>query len=381
MTPIYTISLSGSIAVGKNFWVTINTKQMNFQATTTVVADVIAGLLAALTATDGSVPAEFQEATWANPSPGTITATGVTAGVGLSISVGTDGAATFTVATTTAATGPTWWSDANNWADGSVPVNGDDVVIDNFAGDITDGLDQSAVTLNSLTVGMSFTGTIGRPRENDGGYPEYRDLALKVGATSLKIGVGQGSGSGRIKIDVGSIATNAEVENSGTSLETDVPAVLLAGTHASNVWDISGGTVGLAFFQDELATAASLTVSSQATCYCGPGLTVTNVVTAGTLNLYSATSSLKVYGGVAQVFGSAGHTSIDVKGGQLNYLTSGTAAAVALGPGVIDTSLDSSPRTFTAFTGRSGGVVNDPSRTISYGSIAVDTSVSGVSFS
>jgi hypothetical protein len=53
------------------------------------------------------------------------------------------------------------WNNTANWSLAAVPVNGDDVIISSGSQDIDTNLDQSAVTLNSLRIGPSFSGKIG----------------------------------------------------------------------------------------------------------------------------------------------------------------------------------------------------------------------------
>ena len=52
------------------------------------------------------------------------------------------------------------WNLAANWSPATIPANTDDVYIVSGSVDIT-GEDQSTVTLNSLTVGTQYSGTIG----------------------------------------------------------------------------------------------------------------------------------------------------------------------------------------------------------------------------
>lgn len=54
------------------------------------------------------------------------------------------------------------WNTPTNWSGGAVPVDNDDVIISGGP-DITTGLAQSAVELNSLTITEQFRGNIGTP--------------------------------------------------------------------------------------------------------------------------------------------------------------------------------------------------------------------------
>ena len=53
------------------------------------------------------------------------------------------------------------YGTAANWSPSGVPVASDDVVIPSGSQSITDGLDQSAVSLSSFTVSSGYTGSIG----------------------------------------------------------------------------------------------------------------------------------------------------------------------------------------------------------------------------
>ncbi|MEG7651972.1 hypothetical protein U2441_15655, partial [Listeria monocytogenes] len=92
---------------------------------------------------------EFDEVTWSS-SAAVITATGAEDGLYFTATSSTSGSGSPTLAasTTTAATGPNYWANANNWLESAVPVTGDDVVVGDGPSILAD-LDQSAVTLAS----------------------------------------------------------------------------------------------------------------------------------------------------------------------------------------------------------------------------------------
>lgn len=124
-------------------------------------------------------------------------------------------------AAATAATGPNFYSNADNWDPTNVPVAADDVFIDNSAVSILFGLSQGAVAISSFTVARNFTGDIGLPKTNAAGYAEYRDDYLALGSLVLNIGRGEGSGSGRIKIDSGTGVTGNHDGADNASVLTD----------------------------------------------------------------------------------------------------------------------------------------------------------------
>lgn len=165
------------------------------------------------------------------------------------------------VTTPTANTGPNNWDNAANWSPSGVPVTGDDVRFEIGNVDCLYGLDQSAVTLASLHIAMSWTGKLGLKKVNDGGYLEYRTIALTCGITDLKIGTADGSGSGPtlVRINTGTAATAIIVKNSGSGAESGMPAVIWRGDHNDNVITVHAGEFGSSWWSDESSHISSLT--------------------------------------------------------------------------------------------------------------------------
>ena len=70
------------------------------------------------------------------------------------------------------------WSVAGNWSPSGVPASADDVILSaSYVVSITAGLNQSAVTLNSLTVEQGYSGAIGS---------KAADLQIATDALTLK---------------------------------------------------------------------------------------------------------------------------------------------------------------------------------------------------
>jgi hypothetical protein len=357
-----------SVGIGNTFNVTINSKTVSFVATAATVANVVAGLLAALQAS--TIP-EFMEITWTANGTSNIVATGPASGAPFTqTSSASGGSATNTTATTTAGTGPNYWNNAANWASGSVPVAADAVVLDNTAVPILYGLAQSAVTLASLTQSMTFTGTVGLPKTNAAGYPEYRPDYLAIGATACLLGVGSGQGSGRIKIDFGSVQTTCEVDNAGSSAEFPLPSVILKGTNASNSFTFKGGstTAGLAQFLGETAEALNLQVDS-AKVQAGAGVTFPGSSTVqnygGTLTIQSAIAgTLTNSNGTTTITGSGAIATLAITGGTVDHQGTGTITTASVGPGTLGRANDSRALTITNLTMYPGGLLNDPTDAI-----------------
>jgi hypothetical protein len=136
------------------------------------------------------------------------------------------------------------WSDANNWSPPGPPESGDQVYILSGSSKIELGLAQASCVLESLVIGMGFTGTIG----SAGDY-------LHIGATRWTIGVPAGggvaaTGSGRIKIDFGADPFDGLVVNtSNSSLESTLDPLRILGGSSSNTLYVRGGRVGVATTQ------------------------------------------------------------------------------------------------------------------------------------
>jgi len=211
--------------------------------------------------------------------------------------------------TSTSSTDPT---NGANWTKsdgttGAAPANGDDVTIAAIPGlalASIGAVDMSSVTLNSLTISQTFTGTIGTTATSGTfGY-------WKIGATTWTIGTPSNdgtaaSGSGRIKIDFGSAAFNGTVINTGTSVDSGLQPVRIKGSNSGNKLAVLGGRVGVATnLPAETATLAEVDVAgSSAICTLGASVTwttanvaaggslVTNSGSSGTLSIASGSSA------------------------------------------------------------------------------------------
>ena len=359
---ILTATPGGTIGT-ETFTLTINGKSITYTAIGgDTVALVVDGLLAAWQVAD-DVDTEFAEATVVD-STTLLTITGVVAGNPLTVTGSATGSATLVVATDTAATGPNHWDDLNNWSGGAVPVNSDDVFID-VPVPILYGLDQSAVTLDSLTVSAQFANlaTIGLPAVNASGYTEYRDQYLQIGATACTLGVGQGQGSQRIKIDFGAVQTACEVVSTGFAADGVIPAVLLLGSHASNTLDVRAGSVGVAVYGGETATVLTIKAAAAANVQIGEGVTLTNLTGGGIVRCDAAITTATQSGGEWFLGGQV--TTIAQTAGQMHYTSAATITTATIA-GVLDVSGDPSALTITTCNLNRGGRIVDPQRRVVY---------------
>lgn len=371
---VSTLTPGGTIEVGDLFLVTIGDHTISYAAIGTSVASVCAGLTAALAAS--TVP-QFSELTFTD-STTHVTAAAKTAGKPFTITVDTtegngDPAddQTFDVDTITPSAGPNDWSTPANWSTGTVPDTGDHVVIENSAVDILYGINQDGITLGSLTIAASFTGKIGLPKINSGGYAEYRPDYLAIGATTVTIGDGVGSGSGRIKLDTGTGQTTLNVRGMANTIEPGVEALLWKGTHASNSVQVSRGSVGIAVFAGESATVATLSVgyrsnqASDSSVKCGGNATLTTVnQSGGFLTIASNAATITMTAGELTITAGA-FTTINIRGGKVIYKSTGTASSVTVGKGgELDFTQDMRGRTITSLDLSAGATLRDPFKTV-----------------
>jgi hypothetical protein len=359
-----------SVTIGNIFTLTINGKTVTFTATAATVANVTAGLAAAVAA---SLTPEFQEVTAADNTT-TLTLTSNVAGrpftqTSSSATGSGSGGHSLSTSTTTANSGPNNWDVAANWSGGAVPVNSDDVYIENSTVDILYGLAQSAVTLASLNIAQSFTGRIGLPLINETGtYYEYRARYLNIKATTVKIGYGDGSGSGRLLLDLDANATTILVTNTGNPLEQAVPALCIEGSGSTYTPTILGGSVGIAVETSQTATLDTLTVTGQAVVTCGSGCTITTIAqSGGVLTTNSAVTTFGVDGASVATIYAGAITTLNVDGGTVNYRSTGTITTLRVGTnGAIDFTADTRARTVTNCTIESSAKITDTYKTVTW---------------
>lgn len=384
-----TVTSTGSPATNDTITLTINTKSLvitigESSPTTTTVALAIQEAWENETFTDplnsktpargGQDIAEHAEIT-ATASGAVVTLTHDTPGTPFTLTVTESGAGTAPEATATAADGPNFYDNADNWSLAAVPIATNDVFVDDSSISILYGMGQSAIALLSFTVSRNYTGQIGLPKQNaGGGYVEYRADYLAIDATTITLGRGEGSGSGQIKIDSGSTQTAITVESTG-SPPFGLEAFLWKGTHASNTLEVHEGTVGVAVFGGEVATILTLlNTAGEVRCsdlvtLDGAGAVVTNQ--SGSMELHSNVVTLTNSSGTILFGGSATIATLNFDGGTIDYQSSGTITQANIGGtlrgATLDFSSDNSSRTITnAVSLRLNGRIVDPLQTVTY---------------
>ncbi len=350
-------------------------------------------LRAALTA---STDPYFEAITWGGAGASieaTAKTPGVEIGPSLTVSGGGSGSVT-NFSTTTPNAGPSDWSTPENWTDGTIPANGDDVVIADSAVNIVYGLQQSAVALASLTIRKTYTGKIGLPVTSfatsaDGetsstpARPEYRQTYLSISATRISIGEDYGpanpTGSQRIKIDNKAAGASSLVvhDTAASASETGKTAVrYLAGSLSADVFVRNApGGVGIGVdAAGEVATIGLLSVSHDTTLafiQTGPGVTVTNVESKGgqvTIQAAATIAAVVVEGGTTTFEGDFAVTSLSVFGGIArpnNVVPSGDEiGTITIDGGSLDARGSTEPRTFDTVNLVSGSLRGNTSLTI-----------------
>lgn len=318
---------------------------------------------------------EFSEVT-ADSSTDTVTLTGVTAGKPFTFTTSVSGG-TGTISagtTTTADTGPNHWDNATNWSGGAVPVNSDTVILEGPAVQIWYGLAQSAVTLTELILRATDRLEIGLPQtntDNATSYSETRAQYLAIGATTV---TSEWTGTGRIRLDTGSVQTTINCTSTGTSLDTDLPAFLFKGTHASNALNINKGDVGVALLTGETATVATLrvgyvdSVDGDASVKCSSGVTLTTIEqSGGVVEIASNVTTITKTDGSITVGGSATVTTANVDGGEYYHKSTGTLTTLKVGSdGVASFTRDMRARTVTNCEVYKGGTLLDSFKTVTW---------------
>jgi hypothetical protein len=365
---------------------TIGSKTVSVVTGSTVIATLVDAVVSAWNALTSTVYPEFAEIT-ASRSTSTLRLTADTAGKPFTCTVATvdaggaadaqtiDGGTTSTGTATVASSGPYDWSTAANWSAGAVPVNSDDVWLENTAVSILYGLSQSGVLLTSLNIASSFTGTIGLP-DYTGTYAEYRARKLAVGATTINVGYGEGPGSSRLRLDPGAHTTTINVYGTGNPSDFVNPttALEIKGSGSNYTLNLTRGYVSVATETGDTATltvvkgASDGTGQGGATLTLGPGCTTTTVTWgAGKLHAYASITTLNLKGGEAWAYRSATITTLIADAGTYHHQSGGTVTNLTVGSEArVDFSRDLRAKTITTCVVYAGARLDDPAGTVTF---------------
>jgi hypothetical protein len=340
-----TLTVGGTIEADDIFIVTLAAEDGTTQAISTVAGSTVAATVATTikNALAASTLSLFYAITW-TASTVYVIGTAKTAGIPFSCAAtttetgggGADGQ-TFTRAATTANAGPNDWNIALNWSGSTVPINADDVYVDEGTADILYGLNQSAVALDELHVSQLYTGKIGTAT-----------AYLRIGATTAVIGeyfgTGSPQGSRRIKIDFGTSNVAVTVYDSNSSAEeASQQPIRLKILHASATLKVMRGKVGLCVGTGETGQVTTLTVGfvtnqeQDADGQVGPGVTIGTITKyGGKLLTQSGATTATQNGGQLQTEGVAAFTTIVNNAGTAILNASGTIANLDSNGGLTD---------------------------------------------
>lgn len=371
---VTTFTVGGTPADTQVYTFTANRKEIAYTADALDDNDSIAEAAQVLLAAS-SIP-EFKLATFEVDSA-VITGTASTAGRPFTITSGATGTGTLVASTTTASKGHWHWDDPDNWSAGTIPAAGEDVYLEDVSSDVRYGIDQNAVALASLNIARSFTGGLGLDSQNPEGYTEFLETSLKIRPTILNIGYGVGSGSPFMRIHTGSAAAvTVNVTSTGTPANQSSKALMLQGSHASNVLNIKQGSVGCAMFSGETSNFPVTRIGSDGSpatdvdLYGGAGASWTTITqVGGSANLSSNVTTWTKYGGSSVVNGSAAVATL-VQDGQASHVwqSNGTLGSGTFrGEGSsLDASGDLRAKTLSASTFIGGAYFVDPAKTITF---------------
>lgn len=369
-----TLVVGGTIEIGDVFNIIVTGTDgsihiITYTAVDTVIATVVAGLVAAWNA---STEALCTPITAADASPN-VTLTAAVAGVGFSVTVETTeaggGAAdtqTFTTSTTTVNSGPKDWSVTDNWSLGVLPgaAAGHDAVVD--GAEILYGLDQSGIanTLASLNIIRSQIGS--NPATG------YIPIYLQIKATSVIIGQHTGPGTSvedaPVSIDLGSTASTIIISNTGTNSPTTMPAVRILANSASTTLHVNKGNVGIALVDGETATLGSVSVSytsnrsSDSKLYIGAGVTLTTAnFYAGQTEMACGATTVNIFEATLTTIGEGLLETVNQNDGTFYSNSSGTITTLNNRGGITDFLRASVARIVTTLKLDPGGsVIYDP---------------------
>jgi len=207
------------------------------------------------------------------------------------------------------------WSVAGNWSPSGVPASADDVILSaSYVVSITAGLNQSAVTLNSLTVEQGYSGAIGS---------KAADLQIATDALTFE-------GSGVAYINLGSNAVDPVINGTAT-YSTGSSGLYLTGTGIGTI-TCAGGGVSIG----RPGTTSTVTEirGVAGDVHVGIGGTVTSSFNFGATVVFDAThTTLQIDDGRTVLKQSATVTTAHLDGGIFQLDSACTITTVNLNSG------------------------------------------------
>lgn len=242
------------------------------------------------------------------------------------------------------------WSVAGNWSPSGVPQSNDDVYLENSAQDVSAGLNQSAIILNSLNIDKSFTGAVGTAA-----------AYLQISADIVNIGYNYGLnpqsllGSGRIKLNLGDEPAAITIFDSAlTPTDANKWPVQILCNDAATTLEIRKGKAAIAGNTGETSVLATITLnwvtqkSSDAELFIGEGVTLVTLNQSGGKGILAcAATTVTSYGGTLLTAGTGAITTLIVDGSQVTSNSSGTITTCRVNSGLADFTKSAAARTVT----------------------------------
>lgn len=230
------------------------------------------------------------------------------------------------------------WDSVGNWDTGAKPVNSDDVIIGTGSISITAGLNQSGVTLTSLTITSGYSGSIGTV-----GTP------LQISSTTVTVG-----GRGAL------YNLNGTYTDVYANIVGQVQLSIAGGT-TTNLYAGMGGVVTIS--SSAVVTNARIGAAIVTAGYNATAFTLAEISGSGMLTSARAATTMRVDNGATSVVtGSATITTLDVSSlANHKHRSTGTITTANIKPqgGIQPDDLNASSATITNLYEWSGSRVRD----------------------
>lgn len=399
ITQVSTITVANTWATADTGTITCNGKNLILTVgAITTTAGIAEALVAAINAAGkaddlvgtesrnigGQEIPEFRDFV-ASLSGSTVILTGVTPGVPFTVTVAetTAGSGTLAIAATVVPTGPNHVDNADNYSGATLPASGDTLQADDGAEPMLYGLTYfraNTIDFHFLRT-TDYTGDVGLPPVNEGGYPEYRTRFLQLydgsGAKDVTFLTGANGGAGGVtRLDGASQEINsltvidagnpdpaqANVEFAGGTIQTLIVRrgyVLIDPEQASMAGTtIDASVIGAPSMQD----SETLVVFGDAVVFDAGS---THTVNSGQVTVNAALANgtpitVNITGGLVEAKGGNLDT-VNVKGGTLAWDGSGTNSGqtIAVWTGAtLDLSRDSRSKTFGTLNAYGGSTIH-----------------------
>lgn len=223
------------------------------------------------------------------------------------------------------------YSTGANWSGGSAPSAGDYVRIPRGTGNITAGLDQSAVAIGDFIVEDGYTGTIG----SSSGY-------LIIDPDRFEF-----SGQGEAWINIGTAAISPQIWKTAQAAE-GYRGLYFKGSAIATL-NVVSGQVGVAVVHGETSTITTCrVVEAGASVWLGAGVTLTTFEQLDGENiLRCAATTVRCHGGQLTTREIGAITTVTVNGGEFVPNSTGTITTLNLNGGSVDCGQSGAARTIT----------------------------------